>query len=128
MWLLTGIAPAYAPLVASRLIHSSELAATDRIVLTVDPSLPADVVAAFYRRVRGSRSGRALSARQARLAAFVAERPRESWGRRKSAWNALHGGQWRYSATSNMVRDAGLAKQRLLRPRRAGTWRGEGGL
>ncbi|MEX0629111.1 MAG: hypothetical protein WEE67_00315 [Chloroflexota bacterium] len=118
VYVLTGIPPAYTPLEADREIHyASGYAAMDRIVLRIDPTLPASAVAAFYRRVRGPARRRALSARQARLAAFVVQRPSEPWDVRRRAWNALHPPAWRYGHVSNMIRDAGLARDRLLRPR-----------
>jgi hypothetical protein len=117
VWVLTGIVPLNARMHSDQVVHSPRLATTDRIVLTIDPATPAAEVAAFYRRARGPRLGRTLSARQARLAAFVAERPKEPWQRRMDAWNALHPTKWRYDHTSNMIRDAALARDRLLRPR-----------
>lgn len=88
-----------------------------RIALSVDPALtPSEVAEAFAeaKRQRLSGSAKGVSAKHARLAAFVLGEP-GTWQERLRAWNKKFP-EWRYTQESNMRRDALRAQARLLYP------------
>lgn len=117
-FILTGATP-LVPLVSSSVTANIEYSGLTRITLRVDPTLPAQTVAAAYQDVRGELVPgrlRSISEKHALLASFVASRStEETWHERMIAWNREHP-EWSYDWRSNFARDCARAQRRLLHP------------
>lgn len=122
LFILTGSIPLVSPLTAE-LVTRRPCAGASRLVLTIDPALPPEEVAAEYRRVRRALLGegkraRPLSEKHLRLGAFVAERQDcRTDAERLHAWNAAYP-HWGYQQdqVTNFNRDYRRAQERLLHP------------
>lgn len=89
----------------------------ERIVLELDPRLPASEVALLYRRLRGEvyrGTDRPMSQKNLQLTLFLAEhqdRP-ATWRELMDAWNSRFP-KWRYTNYRRFARDGALAWQRV---------------
>lgn len=89
-----------------------------RIAIDVDSRISPQQLADIYKTFRDKNRGRkhkVLSLRLSELVIFVQHHAGRSWKERRSAWNAAHPA-WSYTHESNMRRDFGSARRRLLRP------------
>ncbi|MCC7176070.1 MAG: hypothetical protein IT159_12810 [Bryobacterales bacterium] len=82
----------------------------NRILISVDPAVSPQELAARYRTVRREATGqvREPSAKRIRLAAFCVSRPPETYAEMMKAWNRAHPKD-KYTAHSNFGRDAAIA-------------------
>jgi hypothetical protein len=112
-FVLTGVTPLAAPIRVTYPIMSNSL--RPKMILEVDFLASGDSVGRVLAETRGQGSRRRrVSARRARLAAFMAERPRgETRRQQMHAWHRLHD-NWPYPSVRLFARDARAAPWRLL--------------
>ncbi len=127
VFVLTGLTPTVSLIRTTEgghnVRHGTWCAWAERIVLTVNPAVPVEEVAAAYRAARqrygkrrtsGSYRVRTQSLKHLRLAGFVARRrPAMRWNDLVQSWNQCEP-QEQYTQGSNFRRDAALAQERLL--------------
>jgi hypothetical protein len=115
-FVLTGRVPPVFPIRVTT--ENRRLSVLDRIVLSVDPMVPPNQLAALYRGVRRIfHSGRArrITAKHAQLGVVALLKPtKQSWAETLKRWNASCQTSERYSLCSNFTRDCLRAKERLL--------------
>lgn len=110
-FLVTGSAPFVVGIIAET-THSVEQPLSTRITLTIDPTVTADEVKAFYAQQRKqllSRSTRKINHRNATLVEFVLiEKGNDTWAKSMKKWNAKYGtkgARWTYTNYRNFSRD-----------------------
>lgn len=115
-WVLTGVVPNLSEIMWRR--DARDPSAASRIVLTVDPTVRPDELAAEYRRVRTRfmlSPHRDMGNKHLALAVFVAERPDEPWKESMGRWNEAYPG-WAYTNYKQFWRDGSGALPRLRDP------------
>lgn len=91
-FILTGRTPVIDTFLADVRLGLGTILPTSRIVLTIDPAIPADLVARTYERLRkqllaGVRQ-RPVHIRNLKIAAFIAHTPNMTRSKRVSLWNS----------------------------------------
>jgi len=127
-FVLAGVTPllARASVRLLGMLPGKPLTAWARIVLELDPRLPASEVALLYRRLRGEAyrgTDRPMSQKNLQLALFLAEQQDRSatWRELMAAWNERFP-KWRYTNYRRFARDAALAWHRVTGRK----WEGKG--
>ncbi len=119
-FVLTGLITRIGPI--THTFRYRQFPGLPHIVLDIEAGATTEEVAQYHRQIRQQLLGtntntRGPSEKNARLVAFIAQRPRlsksETWAKRMEAWNAGYP-QWTYTSTSNLQRDFRRAQARLL--------------
>ena len=116
IFVLSGLIP-FINTIALRSSWSTSNFKRRSVELSVDPAVSPAELAKLYRayrqKIMSGRRLRRLSDKHLRLAAFLADRPDESWEKRFRSWNKSHP-KWKYSQESNFRRDALKARERFV--------------
>jgi len=115
--ILTGLPPRLKAI--SVVPYFSHIPALSRFHIEVDPAVtPAELARAYKDARKQYLKGRVrrLSTKHLQLAAFMASRPAGEKGKdAMAAWNRKFK-RWKYTHVSNFLRDAAVARRRLLAP------------